>query len=164
MTILEYLSISFLFILELLWLPRTKIFYYFNFKWKNFSIIFYIGLFISLCYSIFILTGNRLYPIQYWPPVIILSILNAVIEELIYRLVFFHILKKAIYSIHFATFIQALFYSIPHFFIDPTFGFKALIYGTLLGYILTENNSIIPCIICHFVIDIGVIGVVMMVY
>jgi membrane protease YdiL (CAAX protease family) len=90
--------------------------------------------------------------------------MNSVIEESVYRLVFYHLIKKSTDSIHISIAVQAIFYAIPHLFIDLIFGIKAISYGMLLGYIVDENTSIIPCIICHFFIDIGLIGVVMLVY
>ena len=34
----------------------------------------------------------------------------------------------------------------------------AFVYGLLLGAIVEKNDSVIPAIICHFCIDIGNIG------
>jgi len=94
-----------------------------------------------------------------WPAVIILSLLNAFSEEIFYRLVLFELLRKFIRSALFVNIIQSAAYALPHYFIGGLqFASFAFLYGILLGMIKEKNESIIPCVVCHFVIDLGNIG------
>jgi membrane protease YdiL (CAAX protease family) len=109
-------------------------------------------------------TGFSLKGSEYWPPVVILSFLNAVSEEVFYRLVFYQLLKKALSGPVVANLIQSLVYSSVHFLIGGVqFAAFAFCYGLLLGLIMERNRSVTPCIICHFCIDIGNIGLPLLV-
>jgi len=132
-----------------------------GFKWKRFSGTFLVGVVISAGYSLYLYMsiGFSLKGAEYWPPVVILRLLNAVSEEVFYRHVFYRLLKKALSSPFFANLIQSLAYSSVHVLIGGfQFAAFAFCYGLLLGLIMERNRSVIPCIICHFCIDIGNIG------
>lgn len=150
------LSLCSVYLLKIVSLPIVE-----SFKWKRISPVYYGGLVVSIFYAIFMLLpirfGFHLFSI--WPSVIILSILNAVSEEIAFRLVLYRLLKKAInYSLP-ANAIQSLAYSIPHFFIGGSiFAVQAFFFGLLLGFIMEKNKSIVPCMICHFIVDLGAIG------
>jgi membrane protease YdiL (CAAX protease family) len=87
---------------------------------------------------------------------VILSIFNAFSEEIFFRLVLFGLLHKITNNTVISNLIQSMLYSLPHFFIGGfRFAVYAFIYGVLLGIVKEKNNSVIPCVICHFSIDIG---------
>ena len=46
----------------------------------------------------------------------------------------------------------------------PLFFVLSFIYGMVLGMVFERSRSVLPCVLCHFIIDIGVIGLPMMMY
>jgi len=40
----------------------------------------------------------------------------------------------------------------------PVLGLFSIVYGFILGLVAQRSNSILPAIICHFIIDLGCIG------
>ena len=131
------------------------------FRLKRFSWIFLIALIISGGRSFYMLKSSplALKGLAFWPPVAILSAINAFSEETIYRLSFLSLLKKALKTGLFPNVIQSALYSLTHI---PVGGLKlallALCYGLLMGTVMERDRSVIPCIICHFAIDIGYVG------
>ena len=160
-SITTYLPLFILAWLSLLWLKWARIPFMRQFAWKRFSNVFFVGIIISSWYSMYLLMRN---PVDIsrpavWPAVIILSLLNAFSEEIFYRLVLFELLRKFIRSALFVNIIQSAAYALPHYFIGGLqFASFAFLYGILLGLIKKKNESIIPCVVCHFVIDLGNIG------
>ncbi len=138
------------------------------FRIKIFSLPFFAGMVLSCGYSFYILAFSlyRFRGCEYWPPVALLSLENAIMEEIVFRLVLLVLLKNALSGMHskaaavLPVIIQALFYAGMHFFIweNIWFGAIAFLYGIVLGIIMEKNKSVIPCIICHFCVDIGAIG------
>ncbi|MFP4452335.1 MAG: prolipoprotein diacylglyceryl transferase family protein [Desulfobacterales bacterium] len=131
------------------------------FQWKQFSYVFLIGLALSVYYSVklLILKDVDLRGPAFWPPVLIMSIMNAPAEEIMYRLGLYNLLKRASYPRLTANIVQAIVFSLIHFMIaGVVFGIFAFIYGFVLGIVAERNKSIIPSIICHFIIDWGTIG------
>ncbi len=158
--ILEYAPFAVIASLSIFWLKSAGLSLSESFKWKKISPSFYAGIAVSLGYSLYLLMHVRfgLDSRAFWPPVIILSGLNALAEEILFRLVLFTLLRKVM-NFHLANGIQSLVYAPVHLFIGgPVFGILAFAYGILLGYIREKNASIVPCIICHFLIDLGAIG------
>ncbi|MFC1812600.1 CPBP family intramembrane glutamic endopeptidase [Thermodesulfobacteriota bacterium] len=93
------------------------------------------------------------------PPVVFLSIFNAIAEELVFRLVFMDLLAAVIGEAFVVNFLQSLLYALPHLIMCcSSLAYLAFAYGLLLGWIRQRNHSLFPCIICHFTIDIGYIG------
>ncbi len=131
------------------------------FRWKKFSNVFWVGLLISCLYSVYLFQMNRwnFHGGAYLIPILLFSLLNAYSEEVIYRLAFLNILDKVL-GVHVAANVfQALLYGVTHYFIGGMkFAFFAFLYGMLLGTITKENRSIIPAMVCHFCIDIGNVG------
>ncbi|MBW2599891.1 MAG: prolipoprotein diacylglyceryl transferase [Deltaproteobacteria bacterium] len=160
-SIVTYLPLFILAWLSLLWLKWARIPFVKQFGWKKFSNIFFVGIIISAWYSMYLLMRN---PVDIsrtavWLPVIILSLLNAFSEEIFYRLTLFELLGKFVRSTLFVNVIQSAAYALPHYFIGGLqFASFAFLYGMLLGLIKEKNESIIPCVVCHFIIDLGSIG------
>lgn len=159
--VLLYSPVLFIALFSTIWLKVSRIPVLEEFKWRRFSRTFLVGLFISSGYSVYLFmsTGFSLKGSEYWPPVVMLSLLNAVSEEVFYRLVFYRLLKNVFTGSFKANLIQSLAYASVHVLIGGVqFAVFAFCYGMLLGWIMERNRSVIPCIICHFCIDIGNIG------
>lgn len=130
-------------------------------KWNRFSPTFYAGLVFSAGYTLYLfLSHNFAYKgMAFVPPALILGLLNAVSEEFLFRLVLFQLIVPLTESWHRANLMQAVLYGAVHLFIGgPVFFLGAVGYGLLLGWIFKTNDSIIPAIICHFIADVGAIG------
>lgn len=125
-----------------------------------------IGLTASVFYSVdlLILSEPRLRGLAFWPPVLILSLINAFTEEIAFRLAAFSLFLNAGFKRITAILMQALLYSSVHFLFNPTLGLLSLIYGIILGVLMDRTQSITLCIICHFIIDLGAIGRPILVY
>ena len=160
--IITYMPLFVLAWLSLLWLKWARIPFVRQFAWKKFSNVFFIGIVISAWYSMYLFIRNPadVSRMAAWLPVIILSLLNAFSEEIFYRLTLFELLRKLIRSALFVNVIQSAVYALPHYFIGGLqFASFAFLYGMFLGVIKEKNESIIPCVVCHFIIDLGNIGV-----
>lgn len=132
-----------------------------NIFWRRLSGSFFVGLFISIVYTAYLFMTNRfgLKGIEYIPPVILMSALNAVSEEFLFRLVLFQLLIPVTGSSGLSNGLQAFIYGLPHLFIGgPLFFAYAVVYGFILGWVAKTNSSVIPAVICHFAIDLGAIG------
>ena len=159
--ILTYLPVFLLACLSLGWLRWAKIAVIGQFGWRKFSHVFYLGLIISSLYSLYLLLKNpvNMTGAAMWPPIIALSVLNAFSEEILYRVVLYELLKKALKTSIVGNIVQGAVYALPHYFIGGMrFAAFAFLYGILLGLIKEKNQSIVPCILCHFLIDLGNIG------
>ena len=122
---------------------------------------FLIALATSICYAANLLVSKQaqLRGAAFWPPVVALSLMNACSEEIMYRLALYRMIRRAGYSDWTASIVQSLAYAFIHFMVvGAVFGLLSLIYGYLLGLLVKRCNSIGPAIVCHFVIDIGCIG------
>jgi prolipoprotein diacylglyceryltransferase len=119
-----------------------------------------IGLAVSIYYTvdILIIKGSRLRGAAFWPPVLILSLINAIAEEITYRLTAYSLLLKADFKRITVILLQATLYSAGHFLLNPTLGVFSWIYGVILGLLMDRTQSITLCIVCHFIVDIGAIG------
>ncbi|MFZ2631928.1 MAG: type II CAAX endopeptidase family protein [Desulfosalsimonadaceae bacterium] len=136
------------------------------FRWNRFSPSFLVGLAISFGYSLYLyLSCNfALKGIGFVFPAMSLGFLNAVSEELIFRLVLFQLLIRLTGSWKWSNLIQAAVYGFPHLFIiGPVFFLNAAAYGLILGWVTRTNRSILPAMICHFIIDIGAVGLPLLV-
>lgn len=131
------------------------------FTWKRVSPLFFAGLGVSIGYSLYLFYTSP-FPLKsagFIPPAIVMGLMNAVSEEIIFRLIFMQLLSAAFSSRPRANLIQAAVYALPHLLIGgPLFFLLAAGYGLLLGRITHASGSIFPAIICHFIIDIGAIG------
>ncbi len=158
--IIEMSAIFFLVITKIDWRHSFKI------NRKDFRDPFFItGVIVSIAYaaSVYIINisneENAIRGIAYWPPVAILCALNALSEEVFFRMIIFRLLEKSAVKPVAANLIQSLLYSSVHLAIGgPKFALYSFVYGMLLGQIYKRTGSIIPPIICHIIIDIGVIG------
>lgn len=131
------------------------------FQWNRFSYTFLLALGASAYYSVdlLVLKDVDLRGPAFWAPVLIMSLMNAPAEEVMYRLGLYSLLKRASYTRLTANVVQALVFSLIHFMIaGALFGVFAFVYGLVLGVVAERNKSIIPAMICHFVIDWGTIG------
>lgn len=165
--ILEYSPVILFPVLALLWLKCAGLPLWTHFKWRRFSWLLYPALAASLGYSVYLLVLRQpeLRGLVFWPPVIILSLINAISEELTFRHGFFRLLETAGYGPVFTVAAQAALYSLAHFGLgSAVFGTLALCYGLLLGALRAQTQSVTPCIICHLLIDIGCIGYPMLAY
>ena len=165
--ILEYSPVILFPALALAWLKYSGLPLWTHFKWRRFSWLLYPALAASLGYSVYLLVLRQpeLRGLAFWPPVLILSLFNAVSEELTFRHGFFRLLETAGYGPVFTIAAQAALYSLAHFGLgSAVFGALALGYGLLLGALRAQTESVTPCIICHLLIDIGCIGYPMLAY
>jgi membrane protease YdiL (CAAX protease family) len=131
------------------------------FKRGRFSGLFAIGLIVSIYYSfeLLILKGHTLRGAAFWPPVILLSVMNAFCEESMYRLALYRAIIRAGYSAWVALIIQSVLYSLIHFMVvGAVLGLFSLVYGFVLGLIVHRSKSVSQAMVCHFIIDIGCIG------
>ncbi len=163
--ILYYLPMMLIPAYCLSWLKRSDVPIAPWFVWNRFSFAFLLGLGISAYYAIemLVLKQPTLRGMAFWPPVILLSLMNAVAEEIMYRLTLYNLLKRAHYSPWIANIGQALIYSLIHFMIaGAQLGVLAFIYGIVMGLVVERSKSVTPAIICHFIIDIGVMGAPML--
>ncbi len=148
---------------SLLWIKYSNRLITVHFNYNKFDLSFYFCALISLSYSIYLLHDIRIINPRLLFPIFVLCVINSVSEEIIYRLVFSELLKNIYSSFLLCNTFQALYYSIIHFYIGGLkFGIFAIVYGLMLGYIRKKNNSILPSIICHFLIDLGCIGTPML--
>ena len=130
-------------------------------KWKRFSPTFLAGFLLSVGYSLYLYGTHdfALKGLAFVPPAMMLSILNAVSEEILFRLVSFQLMIQLTGSWQRANLMQAVVYGFAHLFIGgPVFFLGAVAYGLLLGWMTKTNESVLPAIICHFITDIGAIG------
>ncbi|MCU0844628.1 MAG: prolipoprotein diacylglyceryl transferase [Spirochaetes bacterium] len=128
---------------------------------------FLFGLIGSLAYTVILLgsTNYSLRGAEFWPPVIVISLLNAFAEEVFFRLAFYRLLRGSGLGVVQAVAAQSALYSTIHLAVGgPVFFALSFVYGMVLGLVFEKTGSVIPCIICHFIIDIGVIGLPMMMY
>lgn len=159
--ILVYLPFAVLALLSLLWVKGAGLPVWENVKWSCFHVSFPMGLALSIGYALFLFlsTDFELKGFFFVPPALILSLLNAVAEEVLFRFVLFQLLIMSTRSVLLANGLQACFYGLPHLFIGgPAFFLYAVFYGFVLGWMTRENQSILPAVISHFAIDIGAIG------
>lgn len=137
-----------------------------HFRWNGFSSSFFSGLAGSLGYTLYLYLSCdfALKGAGFAVPATVLCLLNAVSEETLFRLILFQLLISRIGSWKQANLIQAMVYGIPHFFIGgPMFFLYAAGYGLVLGWITRTNQSLLPAIICHFIVDIGAVGLPLLV-
>jgi prolipoprotein diacylglyceryltransferase len=131
------------------------------FQWQRGSWVFPVGLAMSVYYSIELLVLKRI-PLRgpaFWPPIIVMSVMNAFAEEIMYRLALVRFLRRAEYAPWVANVVQSLVYSIIHFMVaGPVLGLFSIVYGFILGLMTQRGKSLVPAIICHFIIDLGCIG------
>jgi phosphatidylglycerol:prolipoprotein diacylglycerol transferase len=128
---------------------------------------FLVGIAGSLIYTValFYLTTYSIRGAAFWPPVIIFSVLNAFAEETFFRVSFYGLLRASGAGALAANAGQAALYSVIHLAVGgPLFMLYSLAYGLVLGRMYEKTGSIIPCLICHFIIDIGVIGLPLLQY
>jgi phosphatidylglycerol:prolipoprotein diacylglycerol transferase len=131
------------------------------FAWHRFSWVFVIGLALSVYYAVelLVLRNIQLRGLAFWPPIIILSAMNAFAEEIMYRLALYRMLRRADYSKWVCLVVQSVIYSLIHFMIaGPVLGLFSLVYGFIMGLMTQRSKSLVPAIVCHFIIDLGCIG------
>lgn len=135
------------------------------FKWGRFTFLFVIGLLVSVYYSLELLIFKHhvLRGLEFWPPALIISIMNAFCEEIMYRLALYRAIISVNYSKWTALVVQSVVYSLIHFMVvGAVLGLFSLVYGFLLGLIVQRSKSVSQAIVCHFIIDIGCIGMPML--
>lgn len=131
------------------------------FQWQRWTWAFPIALAMSLYYSVELLVLKQipLRGLEFWPPILVMSVMNAFAEESMYRLVLVRFLRRVDYAPWVANVVQSLVYSLIHFMVaGPVLGLFSIIYGLVLGLVAQRGRSILPAIICHFIIDLGCIG------
>lgn len=159
--ILYYLPVMLVPAYCLLWLRMSRVPIASWFKWNRFSYTFFIGLAVSVyyCLEMIVFGDMRFRGPAFWPPVVVMSFMNAAAEEIMYRLSLYNLLKRAAFPAWSANIAQALVYSLIHFMVaGAMLGIFSLIYGLIMGVVAGRSRSIIPAFICHFIIDLGVIG------
>ncbi len=89
-----------------------------------------------------------------------MSAFNAWTEEIFFRFIALSVIQDVFESFLIANILQAILYGIIHFFIGGfPFFIGAVFYGLLLGKVFQTKKCIAHCIICHFVVDLGAIGI-----
>jgi phosphatidylglycerol:prolipoprotein diacylglycerol transferase len=159
--ILYYLPVMLIPAYSLYWLKKSDEPIKPWFQWQQGSFVFIIALAMSIYYSVelLVLRQPNLRGLAYWPPIIISSAMNAFAEESMYRLTLVRLLRRADYAPWVANIVQSIVYAIIHFMIaGPVLGLFSLIYGFMLGLVAQRGRSILPAMLCHFIIDIGCIG------
>ena len=137
-----------------------------HFRWRRFSPSFFPGLLISSGYTIYLYLSCdfALKGPGFVFPAMFLGLLNAVAEEALFRLTLFQLLTRFTGSWKWSNLIQALAYGVPHLFIGgPVFFLYAAGYGLILGWITRTSRSILPAMVCHFIVDIGAVGLPLLV-
>ena len=163
--VLSYSPVLVFALLSLFWMKYSNIAIRENVRWGGFSKFFYFCLIVSTGYAIFLLNKVNfgIDSPSFWGPILILSLLNAVSEEVIFRLIIYKLLSRLTNERLVSNFIQSLLYSFVHIYIGgPIFALLAMMYGFILGLLMDKEDSLIPPIICHFIIDLGAIGLPMM--
>ncbi|MCP4133547.1 MAG: CPBP family intramembrane metalloprotease [bacterium] len=186
MRVVNYMPIFFISVFSLIWLKVAGLPVIPWLKWKEWkrpSWIFYAVFFATIAYTVYYLGFTRLplrgYP--FYPPVILLSILNAFAEEIYYRLILFSIvieltrtvlipymqgrglLQKIISNRFFPNVIQSTFYALIHLSLAGwELTLLAFANGMVMGILVEKHKSIIPAVICHIIVDLGVIGLPML--
>jgi membrane protease YdiL (CAAX protease family)/prolipoprotein diacylglyceryltransferase len=161
MRILYYLPVLLLPAVALGWLKKCNEPIRPWFAWQRFSWVFVIGLALSVYYAVelLLLKNIQLRGLAFWPPIIILSAMNAFAEESMYRLALYRMLRRADYSKWVCLVVQSVIYSLIHFMIaGPLLGLFSLVYGFIMGWMTQRSKSLVPAIVCHFIIDLGCIG------
>jgi membrane protease YdiL (CAAX protease family) len=159
--LLYYMPVMGVAALALAWMKKTgePIRPWFN--RGRFSALFVVGFLASIYYSVelLVLKGHALRGAQFWPPVIVLSVMNAFCEEVMYRLVLYRAMIRADYSPWVALIVQSVVYSLIHFMVvGAVLGLFSLVYGFVLGLLVQRSKSVSQAMVCHFIIDIGCIG------
>ncbi|OPL12702.1 MAG: hypothetical protein AVO39_11330 [delta proteobacterium MLS_D] len=162
-----YAPIMMLPVVALYWLkifnvPFMKYFKRGRFSW-SIVIVFLVSAFYT--FELLFIRGLELRGIAFWPPVLILSAMNAFSEEITYRLSLYEVLQRAGFSETVSNIIQSLVYSLIHFMIaGALLGMYSFVYGFLLGVVRRRTGSIMPGVLCHFIIDLGAIGMPLLRY
>lgn len=159
--ILYYMPVMGVAALALAWMKKTGEPIRPWFKRGRFSALFVVGLVASIYYSVelLVLKGHTLRGAEFWPPVIVLSVMNAFCEEVMYRLVLYRAVIRAGYSPWVALIVQSVVYSLIHFMVvGAVLGLFSLVYGFVLGLLVQRSKSVSQAMACHFIIDIGCIG------
>ena len=148
-------------LISLLWLRQAGLPIREWFSWKQVTPLFFTGLAAGIGYSLYLFYTSP-FPMKspgFIPPALVMGLMNAVSEEIVFRLIFMQLLAAAFGSRPRANLIQAAIYALPHLVIGgPLFFLLAAGFGLLLGRITLSAGSILPAVICHFLIDIGAIG------
>lgn len=166
----SYLPVFFLEAAALLLLVKTGTSFSTAFKLDHKKLLnpwFLFGFIGSFAYTVILLGSSNysLRGIEFWPPVVVISLLNSFAEEVFFRLAFYRLLRKSSLGTMPAIASQAALYATIHLAVGgPVFFVLSFIYGMVLGMVFEKTESVIPCIICHFIIDIGVIGFPMLMY
>lgn len=160
-SVLQYSPVLLLVIVSFVWLRLLNIPILSFYSIRKPTWWFYAIAILSLGYSFYMLFaapyGLRDY--SYWPPVFILSILNAFSEETFYRYTLWELLRAAAQNRLYVVCIQSFFYALPHLWIGGLeLAILAFVYGILIGIVREKEGSVTYCIICHFIVDIGNIG------
>ena len=129
-------------------------------RWPGASPLFGLALLVSGLYagSMLFRQGSPMPGWVYWPPVLILSAVNSLSEEVIHRLVVLRLLLVSGVAEWASLGIQSALYSLVHFMISPSLGLMSFAYGLLLGLVMVRKRSLPACVLCHFVLDLGAIG------
>jgi membrane protease YdiL (CAAX protease family) len=160
-----YMPVVVIAALALAWLKKNDEPIWPWFKWGRFTFMFVIGLLASLyyCLELLIFKHHQLRGVEFWPPVIMMSVVNAFCEEVMYRLAFYRAIIRANNPRWVALIAQSVVYSLIHFMVvGAVLGLFSLVYGFLLGLIVQRSKSISQAMVCHFIVDIGCIGMPML--
>jgi len=164
--VLTYAPVFMVACLSMLWMKLSRLEIIESFKWKRFSYAFFAAAAISVAYAVqqFIAKGHDYQGIAFLVPAILMCAMNAAAEEVFYRLVLMDLLEQQTGSFLFSNIIQSAFYAVVHIPIGGLrFAAFAFIYGMILGLVRRKSRSVTPCIICHFIVDLGAIGIPMMI-
>ena len=92
------------------------------------------------------------------PPLLLLSALNSLAEETVYRGAFMELLQGVVRAPGAVVLLQALVYAAPHYFIAPRVALLAFGFGCVLGALRLRQGELGACLLCHPIVDLGAIG------
>ena len=156
-----YLPVLLFYSLSPAWMVLSEIPVSGLFKWKKPGPFFYIGLAAGVTYVIvtFVQVRYRLKGPEYWPPLALLSLFNSFGEEVFYRGALYGLLERTVKRKPAVVFFQAVLYGLIHIPLgNSEVAVLAFFFGLLLGIVRYRENSITPCVIVHFIVDLSAIG------
>ncbi len=159
--IIIYLPVFFYSAASMLWLRAAGIRFDEKIKFYGISRLSAIGIIACSAYSFFYFftVPFELKGLFFWPPALFLAAMNSMSEEVVFRLTLMSLVESYTGAKKAALIIQAALYSIPHFFIGGLFlGILSFLFGIFLGILVQADKSIIPPIICHFIVDLQAVA------
>jgi membrane protease YdiL (CAAX protease family) len=158
---LYYLPVFAFYALSLSWPVMAGVSLQGLFAWKKPGAHFYAALALCLGYVVIslALTNHGLRGPAFWPPLLVLSLLNAVGEEIFYRGALYGLLEKTVRTLPAVIGVQAVLYGLVHIPLgSPLVALYAFFFGLLAGWIRFREGGLSACIALHLVVDVSALG------